>query len=70
MGRLRDRMRDDLRLRNYSERTIYGYLLYARRFVAHFMKPPEQITRDEVRAHLLRLMNERGLAASTSCAAV
>ena len=65
MGRLRDRMRDDLRLRNYSERTIYGYLLYARRSVAHFMKPPEQITRDKVRAYLLHLMNERGLAAST-----
>ena len=65
MGKLRDRMRDDLRLRNYSERTIYGYLLYARKFVAHFMKPPEEITRDEVRAYLLHLMNEQGLAAST-----
>jgi len=65
MGKLRDRMRDDLRLRNYSERTIYGYLLYAKRFVAHFMKPPGKISRDEVRAYLLHLMNERGLAAST-----
>jgi hypothetical protein len=65
MGKLRDRMRDDLRLRNYSERTIKGYLLYAKKFVAHFMRPPEQITRDEVRAYLLYLMNERGLAGST-----
>ena len=65
MGQLRERMRDDLRLRNYSERTITGYLLYAKKFVAHFMRPPEQITRDEVRAYLLYLMNERGLAAST-----
>ena len=65
MGKLRDRMRDDLRLRNYSERAIYGYLLYAKRAVAHFMKPPGKISRDEVRAYLLHLMNERGLSAST-----
>jgi len=65
MGKLRDRMRDDLRLRNYSERTIKGYLLYAKKFVARFMKPPEEITRDEVRGYLPHLMNERGLSAST-----
>ena len=59
MGKLRDRMRDDLRLRNYAEGTIEGYLDCARRFVAHHMRPPGEITRDEVRAYLLYLMNER-----------
>jgi len=65
MGKLRDRMRDDLRLRNYSKSTVKRYLLCARRFVAQFVKPPEEITRDEVRAYLLHLMNERKLSAST-----
>jgi integrase/recombinase XerD len=67
MGELHDRMRDDLRLGNYSKSTIKAYLLCARKFVAHFMRPPEDITRDEVRGYLLHLMNELGFAASTCC---
>lgn len=67
MGKLYDRMRDDLRLGNYAETTIRAYLLDARRFVAYFMRPPESITRDEVREYLLHLMNELGFAASTCC---
>jgi site-specific recombinase XerD len=60
-------MRDDLRLGNYSESTIKAYLLDARKFVAHFMRPPEDITRDEVREYLLHLMIKLGFSASTCC---
>ncbi len=67
MGELHDRMRDDLRLGNYAETTTRAYLLEAKKFVAHFMKPPKDITRDEVRQYLLYLMNELGFAASTCC---
>jgi integrase/recombinase XerD len=67
MGQLYDRMRDDLRLGNYAETTIRAYLLDARKFVAYFMRPPESITRDEVREYLLHLMKELGFAASTCC---
>jgi len=62
MGKLKDRMRDDLRLRNYAPGTVDTYLSYAKRFVARFMKPPEEITRDESRAYLLRLLTEREFA--------
>lgn len=65
MGKLKDRMRDDMRLRNYAEGTVVSYLSCTRCFVAHFMKPPEEITRDEIRAYLLHLMNERGAVGST-----
>jgi len=65
MGKLRDRMRDDLRLRNYAEGTVERYLDCARKFVARHMRSPEQITRDEVRGYLLHLLNGRGLSAST-----
>jgi site-specific recombinase XerD len=65
MGKLRDRMRDDLRLRNYAEGTVERYLDCARKFVARHMRPPDEITRDEVRGYLLHLLNERGLSAST-----
>jgi hypothetical protein len=50
MGELRDRMRDDLRLRNCAEGTVERCLDCARRFVARHMRPPGEITRDEVRA--------------------
>jgi integrase/recombinase XerD len=65
MGKLKDRMRDDMRLRNYAESTIVGYLSCAKCFVQHFMKSPEEITRDEIRGFLLHLMNERGAVGST-----
>ena len=65
MGKLKDRMRDDMKLRNYAEGTIVSYLSCAKRFVGHFMKPPEGITRDEIRGFLLHLMNERGAVGST-----
>jgi hypothetical protein len=40
MGRLRDQMAVDLRLRNFSPATQRNYLLYARRFAAFFMRSP------------------------------
>jgi integrase len=64
MGELHDRMRDDLRLRNYADGTIQRCLDRARKFVAHFMRPPGRITRDEVRGCPLHLLNERKLSGS------
>ncbi len=65
MGRLRDGMHQDLRLRRYSKGTIDTYLCCARKFVAHFMRPPEEITRDEIRTYLLHLLEERKLSVSS-----
>jgi hypothetical protein len=41
MGRLHDRMAEDLRLRNFSPTTQRNYLFYARRFAALFICSPE-----------------------------
>jgi len=65
MGRLRDRMDEDLRLRGYADSTRKIYLLYARLFVARCMKPPQEITEPEVRAFLLHLIEERGVSRTT-----
>ena len=43
MGRLHDRMAEDLRLRNFSPTTQRNYLFYARRFTAFFMRSPEEL---------------------------
>lgn len=65
MGRLRDRMAEDLALSRRSDRTIETYLWAARRFAAHFMRPPEEMGEEEVRTFLLYLQVERKVSAST-----
>ena len=40
MGQLHDRMDWDRKLKNLSPATPKIYLLYARKFVAHYRRPP------------------------------
>src|SRR4051812_44513786 len=53
MGQLRDRMAEDLRLRNFSPATCRNYLLYARRFAQFYRRSPADLGEAEVRAFLL-----------------
>lgn len=53
MGKLRDRMADDLELRAYSKRTCKEYLRCATNFSLHFMRSPADMGGDEVRTFLL-----------------
>ena len=59
MGHLYDRTAEDLVLRNFSPPTRRIYLLYCRQFVAHFMRPPEQIGEAEIRQYLLHQFQVR-----------
>jgi integrase/recombinase XerD len=65
MGEVRDRMKQDLRLKCYRAGTQALYLSYAKRFVAHFMKPPTELGREEVRKYQLYLHDERKLQPGT-----
>src|SRR5687767_7497957 len=69
---LRQRMTDDMRLRNFSPRTIEAYLLYVRLFARFHHRPPDQLGADHVRAFLLDLLHERKQSPSSvnvaSCA--
>lgn len=65
MGDVRDRMRDDLRLRCYRQGTQDLYLAYAKKFVAHFMRPPAELGQEEVRTFQLYLQDERKFQAGT-----
>ena len=49
MGRFRDRMDEELRIRGYSANTRDGYLRRVRHFVRHFMIPPDRLTPEHVR---------------------
>jgi len=56
---LRERMRQMLRVRNYSKRTEETYLDAVGRFARHFRRRPDQMGAEEVRAYQLWLRDER-----------
>jgi site-specific recombinase XerD len=58
-------MQEDLRLRNFSERTIRRYTHIVAEFAKHFHKSPDQLGPEHVRTYLLFLLNERKLAWGT-----
>lgn len=59
MGRFRDRMDEDLRIRGYSANTRASYLRCVRHFVRHFMRPPDQLTPEHIRRYQLYLTRDR-----------
>src|SRR6185295_8570227 len=73
MGELRDRMIRDMRVRNFSPRTIETYVPWVRNLAKHYMRPPDQLSADEVQRYLLELRDQRRLSSSTrnkACAAL
>jgi site-specific recombinase XerD len=56
MTHLRQRMLEDLRVRNYSRRTQAIYIGAVARFAAHFGQSPEQLTSEQIRTYLVHLV--------------
>jgi site-specific recombinase XerD len=65
MGQMRERMREELRLRGYSERTVESYVAQVKRFAKYYMRPPEELGAGEIRAYLLHITVEEKLASSS-----
>jgi integrase/recombinase XerD len=65
MTHVRQRMQEDLPLRNFSERTIRRYTHIVAEFAKHFHKSPDQLGPEQVRTYLLFLLSERKLAWGT-----
>jgi integrase/recombinase XerD len=59
MTPLRQRMLQELQLRNLSEATIHTYLRLVERFATHYGSSPAQLGPNHVRQYLLYLLNER-----------
>jgi integrase/recombinase XerD len=59
MTPLRQRFVDDLRLRNYSPRTIEAYTAGVLRLAKHFNRSPELLGTEEIRAFQLHLIHNR-----------
>jgi site-specific recombinase XerD len=59
MTPLRQRFLDDLRLRNYSPRTLQTYLHHLVHFSRHFGRSPEHLGPEEIRTYQLHLLQQR-----------
>ena len=62
MTKLRQRMMEELRLRNSSEETIRCYIDSVERFARYYHKSPDQMNAEQVRSYLLYLLEERKLS--------
>ena len=62
MGKLADKMREELVLRAYGTRTVPQYISAARRFVAFYDKSPTELGEQEVRAYLVHLLEVEKVA--------
>jgi len=65
MTPLRQKMLDDMRLRNLSPVTQQIYVAHVARFARHFGRSPEQLGSVQVRGYLLHLSRERNATPRT-----
>jgi integrase/recombinase XerD len=70
MTPLRQRMLEDMQVRNLSPHTQRSYVQQVSQFARHFEKSPEGLGPEEIRAYQLYLTNERKLAVSSTLIAV
>jgi integrase/recombinase XerD len=63
--KLRQRMLEDLRIRNYAPSTVECYIRSVAEFAKHFNKPPDQLGPEEIRAWQLYLLNEKKVKLAT-----
>ncbi len=59
MTTLRQRMTEDMRIRNYAPKTIKTYVGHVRRFAEHFGRSPSRLGTEEIRQYQLHLVDER-----------
>ena len=65
MGRFRDLMEQDLKIRGFSEKTRKTYLAQVRDLVRHFMIPPDRLTIEQINEYQRHLVEVRKLSWSS-----
>ena len=62
MGKLRDRMIEEMKLRNFSPATQESYVYAVSRLARYHNKSPDQLSKEDIRAFLVHLTMERKLS--------
>ena len=70
MTSLRQRMIEDMQVRNLAVGTQYVYLYHVSLFARHFHRSPELLGPDDIRAYQVHLANEKKLAPASIVLAV
>ena len=70
MTPIRQRMLEDLQIRQFSSTTIRIYLHAVSEFARHFGKPPDQLGAEHIRRYQLLLVKEKKVSPSTYIQAV
>jgi len=65
MTSLRQRMLEDMQVRNFSPHTQTSYVQQVSRFARYFQQSPESLGPEEIRAYQLHLTNDKKLAVSS-----
>ena len=65
MGKLREQMKMDLKLKGYSPKTQAAYLGYMKKFVRYFGRSPAKMGEEEIREYLYHLITEKDLGDSS-----
>lgn len=65
MTALRQRMVEDMQVRNFSPHTQTSYVQQVSRFARHFHQSPEGLGPDEIRTYQVYLTNDKQLAPSS-----
>ena len=65
MTPLRQRMIEEMQIRNYSSNTINNYVFHVAQFAKHFKKSPDLLGPAEVRGYQVFLLREKKTALST-----
>lgn len=65
MSKLREKMQQEMQLRNYSNRTIVTYLSCISQLTKHLNIAPANLSSEQVKSYLLYLINERKLSKTT-----
>ena len=69
MGALRNKMIEEMKLRNFSGRTQKSYVSAMIGVAKHYRRSPDQLTQDDIRSYLLHL-EQRGLSPSSRNVAI
>jgi integrase/recombinase XerD len=65
MGILRDRMIEEMKLRNFSPATQKSYLYAVTRLTKHYRRAPDQLDKEQIRSYLVHLTVEKKLSPNT-----